>query len=89
SIYIIVVPLLYKRKKWMQNFVRYFGIPLPKTYQIISFILMFLASEMMNHEKRAELVEFGTAFLLFLVVAYPLNKEDFVLKEDKTEFVNP
>jgi hypothetical protein len=84
SIYIIVVPLLYKRKKWMQNFVRFFGIPLPKTYQIISFIIMFIASEMMDHEKRAELVEFATAFLLFLVTAFPFNKEDFVLTNEKS-----
>lgn len=83
SIYIIVVPLLYKRKKWMQNFVRYFGIPLPKTYQIISFIIMFIASELMDHEKRAELVEFATAFLLFLVTAFPYNKEDFVLNNER------
>jgi hypothetical protein len=83
SLYIIVVPLLYKRKRWMQNFVRYFGIPLPKTYQIISFIIMFIASEMMDHEKRAELVEFATAFLLFLVTAFPFNREDFLLNSSK------
>jgi len=77
AIYIIVIPLLYRSKKWMQRFVTYCGIPLPKVYQIISFLVIFGLSELIPHEKRAELLEAGTAFMLFLIIRYPTNYKTF------------
>jgi hypothetical protein len=82
GLYIIVVPILYRRKKWMKDFVYYWGIPLPKIYQIVGFILLFLLTEIIPHEKRAELLEGGTAFFLFLIIAYPANAS--VFKQDSS-----
>jgi hypothetical protein len=71
------MPLLYRTKPWMQRFITYFGIPLPKTYQVIAFIVFFLTSELIPHGKRAELLELATAFMLFLIIRFPANYVTF------------
>ena len=75
--YVVVMPFLYRSKKWMQRFVTYCGIPLPKIYQVVAFITLFILSELIPHEKRAELLEAGTAFMLFLIIRYPTNPHTF------------
>jgi len=77
AVYIIIMPLLYRSKKWMQRFVTYCGIPLPKAYQAVAFLVIFGLSELVPHEKRAELLEAGTAFLLFLIIRFPTNYKTF------------
>lgn len=78
SIYVIIMPVLYTRKQWMKRFVDYWGIPLPKFYQLVGCILLFILTTLIPHEKRAELLECGIAFFLFLIIAYPMNEKLFV-----------
>jgi cell division protein FtsW (lipid II flippase) len=80
-IYIVVIPFLYRTKNWMRRFVNYWGIPLPQAYQIIAFILLMGLTELMPDAKKAEIAEEGTAFILFLIVAFPLNIKTFEKKE--------
>jgi hypothetical protein len=82
--YILLMPYLYRSKSWMRRFVNYFGIPLPRAYQIIAFILVWGLTELMPDGKRAEIAEQGTTLLLFLIIAFPWNKETF-LKEPSTD----
>ncbi len=79
AIYLLVIPFLYRKKKWMQGFVHSWGIPLPKLYQVIAFLLLFV-TELMPHGKRAELLEAGTALMLFLIIRFPANPESFEIK---------
>jgi hypothetical protein len=83
GIYILVIPFLYRTKKWMQNFVTYCGIPLPKAVHIISFIILFLLTELIPNGKRAEILEGGTALLLFLIIRFPANKHTFEVPKQK------
>lgn len=75
--YVIILPILYRTKEGMKRFVYYWGIPLPKPYQVIGFILLFGLTELVPHEKRAELLEGGTGFFLYLIIAYPANAAVF------------
>lgn len=77
SAYLIILPLLYRRKQWAQRFVRFWGVPLPQPYQTVSAVVLFVITQLMPHEKKAELLECGIALLLFLVLAFPVNKQDF------------
>ncbi|MCW3075071.1 MAG: hypothetical protein JWP69_2140 [Flaviaesturariibacter sp.] len=80
-VYIVVIPFLYRRKQWMRRTVDYFGIPLPQPYQIIAFLAMFALVQLIPHMgKRDEISEEGTALLLFLIIAFPLNKQTFISK---------
>lgn len=77
--YILIVPFLYKSKQWMRRLVDHFGVPLPKPYQIIAFILMFVLVQLIPHVgKRDEISEEGTALLLYLIIAFPLNRDTFL-----------
>jgi hypothetical protein len=80
GVYLLLIPFLYRKKKWMQTFVRYWGIPLPKLYQIITFVLLFV-TELIPHGKRAELLEAGTALMLFLIIRFPANPQSFEAKK--------
>jgi cell division protein FtsW (lipid II flippase) len=82
-IYIVLIPFLYRTKNWMRRFVNHWGIPLPKPYQIIAFIILMGLTELMPDEKKAEIAEEGTAMLLFLITAFPINKKTFELKNTK------
>lgn len=77
GVYVIVIPWLYRKKKWMRNFVDYCGIPLPKIYQIVAFLLLFALTQLIPHGKRAEILELGTGLLLFLIIRYPSNRQTF------------
>lgn len=85
AIYIIVIPFLYRNKKWVQRFVRSWGIPLPKLYQIIAFICIFVLSQLIPHGKRAEILEAGTALMLFLMIRFPANPESFTADTDSID----
>ncbi len=65
SVYLIFFPILYRSKTWMKRFVKNWGIPLPKIYQVISCVILFGITSIIPHEKKAELLECGIAFLLF------------------------
>ncbi len=82
ALYIILIPLFYRTKTWMKNLVRYWGIPLPKTVHIVAFIMLFAITQLIPHGKRAELLEAGTALMLFLIISYPANPQSFVKHKD-------
>ncbi|MDB5263630.1 MAG: hypothetical protein JWQ14_2913 [Adhaeribacter sp.] len=75
--YLVVLPMLYKRKSKVKSFVDALAIPIPQLYQIICFFLVFGLIALCPSGRRAELLEFGSCFLLFLVVVFPQNKEVF------------
>lgn len=77
AVYVIVIPWLYRTKAWMRNFIDYCGIPLPKLYQIIAFLLLFALTQLIPHGKRAEMLELGTGLLFFLIIRYPSNRQTF------------
>ncbi len=77
AFYVIFMPLLYRNKKWMQRFVTYCGIPLPKVYQAVGFVVLFALTTLIPHEKRAELLEAGAAFMFFLIIRFPANTHTF------------
>ncbi|MBD0352639.1 MAG: hypothetical protein ICV65_15935 [Flavisolibacter sp.] len=77
GIYVIVIPLLYRSKKWMQRIVDYWGIPLPKMFQTIALLVMAFLTQLIPHGKRAELLECGIALMLFLIIRFPANETTF------------
>lgn len=82
SIYLIIFPLLYRRNAGFQRWVDSWGIILPQTYQIISFLLLFGVTALMKHEKNAELLECGAGLLFFLIVRFPYNGHIFKRKSN-------
>lgn len=77
AFYLLVLPVLYCRNKWVYKWVNQLAIPLPKTYQVIALFLVFGLIALIPSGKRAELLEFGTCFLLLSIVLFPRNAETF------------
>ncbi|MER3498607.1 MAG: hypothetical protein C4308_08240 [Chitinophagaceae bacterium] len=77
SLYLLVLPLLYQKNSSLKKLVNNSGVPVPESYQIIAFVLLFIIVSLLRHEKNAEILECGTAVFLFLIIAYPKNKEVF------------
>ena len=75
--YLVILPILYRRKQWARRLVQFWGVPLPQPYQMVSAVVLFVITQLLPHEKKAELLECGIALLLFLVLAFPINKQDF------------
>jgi hypothetical protein len=73
GIYLVVVPLLYRTSLKIKSLINRSGIPVARLYQVISFISLVIITGLLKHEKNAELLECGTAFLFFLIIRYPKN----------------
>jgi hypothetical protein len=73
GIYLLVFPILYRNHAGTKRFIDRSGIPLPKAYQVISMLLVFIITSLLPHEKKAELLEAGIALLFFLIIRFPGN----------------
>jgi len=76
-IYLVVVPVLYHKNNAIKNSVDALGIPVPRLYQVIGFLLVFILTSLIHHGKKAELLECVGSLLFFLIMLYPKNKEIF------------
>ncbi|MEI9943804.1 MAG: hypothetical protein WDN26_06230 [Chitinophagaceae bacterium] len=77
AIYLIVIPLLYRNNQKAKTWLDKSGVPVPAVYQVISILLLFGITELLHHEKRAELLEAGIALLFFLIIKFPVNTSIF------------
>lgn len=84
GIYLVVIPIFYNTNKRVKKFMDHSGVPIPKPYQIISFILIFGISALLKHDRNPELLECGAATLFFLIIYFPLNK--FIYKRSPDTF---
>jgi hypothetical protein len=76
-VYLGIMPILYYKNRKIKNFIDASGVPVPQLYQIISFLLLFIITSLLHHEKNSELLECGAAFLFFLIVLAPKNVSIF------------
>jgi cell division protein FtsW (lipid II flippase) len=73
GLYLLAVPFLYQRNLKFKSFIDRSGIPVPRSYQVISILALFGLTELIRHGKRAELLEAGITLLFFLIIQYPKN----------------
>jgi hypothetical protein len=74
GIYLVVLPLLYRFNNAVKKYINNSGVPVPRFYQVISFLLVFAISGLLKHDRNPELLECGAAALFFLIIYNPLNK---------------
>jgi hypothetical protein len=76
-IYLVGVPLLYRRNEKFKNFINRSAFPVARLYQVIACTLVFGLSFLTFDPKGAELLEFGGSAMFMLIILYPLNKYAF------------
>jgi quinol-cytochrome oxidoreductase complex cytochrome b subunit len=74
AIFMIIVPVLYKLAVKILD---HSAVPVPRQYQVLAFILVFVLTSLIKHGKNAEILECGGALLFFLIVRYSKNREIF------------
>src|SRR5215212_8132884 len=70
AIYLAILPILYKTNKAIKKFLDKSGVPVPRPYQILSFLLLFGLSQLLKHDRNSELLECGFAALFFLIIYF-------------------
>ncbi len=78
SVFLVIVPLLYQKNNKIKKIINASGLPVPRLYQVIGFLLVFILTSLIRHGKQAELLECDGALLFFLIILYPNNKEIFI-----------
>lgn len=82
AFYLIVLPWLYSKRVTWQHLIDYAGIPVPRLYQIVSCLLLFISIAFIPSGKNAEILEFGITHLFVLIYIYPKNKHVFRKKNE-------
>lgn len=79
-LYLLVLTPLYWLRPGVRTFIDSFGVPVPKKYQWLMFLIILLGVEVVIKHfsetgRRGELTEFAAAFTVLLVIFFPLNKQ--------------
>ncbi len=76
-LFLIVLPWLYKKSQKIKQLINYSGIPVPRIYQIMACIGLFILTTISPSGKKAELLEAGGCLIFMLIVLFPQNKAIF------------
>lgn len=74
AIYLLVIPYLYKRSERVQKWIKTYAIPLAKKRQILFFIMLVIAIELMPTSKKGEVLECAGILMLLLIFLNPDNQ---------------
>jgi hypothetical protein len=76
--YLLVVTPLYRKKQWARDFFDRFGVPIPKNYHVIAYVVLLVVVEgIMESSKKGELTEFVCSYIVFLNFYRPWNQGVF------------
>ncbi len=73
-IYLIILPLLYRKFKGVKNLVDMFAVPLPRWNHTIAFLVVTGLLSFMPSDKKWEVYELAFGIIFLLIFLYPYNK---------------
>ena len=76
-LYFIVMPVLYRVLKRGRNWLDFWGVPIPKLFHLILFILMGVLASKAPSPTSEILLEFGFSWIVLLMVWRPYNRGIF------------
>ena len=74
-IYILILPVLYRKFDAIKKLVNLFAIPVVKWHHTIAFLIATSLMFFVNSDRKWELYELGFAVIFLLIFINPLNKE--------------
>lgn len=77
-LFLFVLPILYRKSEKIKHFAELFAVPVPRNYQIVSYILLIIVIAIINDPRKWEFLEMGGVLLFLAIIYNPLNREDFV-----------
>lgn len=76
-IYLIVTPILYRKKAWVKNLMDRFAVPVVQWHHTIVFLITSLLVSINPPDRKWEVYELAFGVVFFLIFLNPLNKEIF------------
>ena len=77
-LFLFVLPILYRKSEKIKHFVELFTVPVPRNYQIVSYILLIIVIAIINDPRKWEFLEMGGVLLFLAIIYNPLNRENFI-----------
>ena len=78
--YFLILPFLYKKFEKVKEKVDSWGLPLPRVYHIIAYIILAVLCEAIAGGKKGEILEFGGSWIVLLMLFEPSNRVIFSRK---------
>lgn len=73
GVYLLIFPILYKKKINFSNWIDTWGLPIPRLYQTFTCLLLFISITLIPTGKNAEVLEAGITTLFMLIFMFPKN----------------
>ena len=77
AVYLIASPFLYRHSRRAKELADRWGIPIPEPFHALFFLILFGLTAMVDSSRKGEIMEFGGAWIAFLLVLYPQNEDIF------------
>lgn len=76
-IYLIVTPILYRKKEWVRSLMDRFAVPVVQWHHTAAFLLSTLLVVIIPAHRKWEVYELAFGVIFFLIFLYPFNKAIF------------
>lgn len=77
GIYFLILPVLYRKFEGMKKLINRFGLPLPKNFHLVSYLVLVVLVALTKSSKHKELLELGGCWIFFMMILFPYNREIF------------
>ena len=77
ALYLLVVPLLYRKKQWASNLLDSFAVPVVKWHHSIAFICTTIIIAILPNSRKWEVYELVFGLMFLLIFISPFNKTIF------------
>ena len=77
-VYLLLVPFLYRKKKWVVQLIDNFAVPVVKWHHTIAFIAATIVIVVLPNSRKWEVYELAFGMIFLLIFLHPLNKKVFI-----------
>ena len=82
GLYLLVLPIVYKRNLKIKHFFDSIAVPIARNYQIIIFLFFAILINSFDDKEQWELLEMAASFLFFSIFLNPVNKDIFMVEKE-------
>ncbi|RNL85602.1 hypothetical protein ED312_12090 [Sinomicrobium pectinilyticum] len=76
-LYLVIVPLLYKKVRWIKNLADTFAVPIVEWRHTIAFIVCTILVSLIPADRKWEVYELAFGIIFFLIFLNPFNRHIF------------
>jgi len=82
-VYLIIVPILYRKMDWVKRLMQTFAVPVVQWHQTIAFLVSTLIVTIIPPSRKWEVYELAFGVIFFLIFLFPLNA--YIFQKGKLE----